>query len=149
MTAILKTFKIYTAGKMGGLSYDDQMYWRHKLEELVKERTYKNVVFVHPPEYYTYGATKHKTEHETRMWDLSQVKSSDVVVFDLTTISDSIGTLMELATVDAMNQFGYKSIYAIGVGIPNTDHPWINDCLLRQEYTLEDAADYIARYLLV
>lgn len=146
---VLKTYKIYTAGKMGGLSYEDQMYWRHKLEDLVKERTYKSVEFVHPPEYYTYGAAHHKTNHEVRMWDLSQVKSSDVVVFDLTTISDSIGTLMELATVDAMNQFGYKSIYAIGVGSADTDHPWVEDCLLRREDTLEDAADYIARYLLV
>lgn len=145
----LKTFKIYTAGKMGGLSYETQMRWRLELERLIKAKTDQNVVFIHPPEYYTYGAEYHKKESEVMEWDLNQVKSSDIVVFDLSTISSSVGTIMELATVGAMNQFGYKHIYAVGVGPSNTDHPWIPLSLTRQEDSLEDAADYIVTYLLV
>lgn len=47
-----KTFKIYTAGKMGGLTYSQQTDWRLKIEKLIKERTSANVVFIHPPLFY-------------------------------------------------------------------------------------------------
>ena len=134
---------------MGGISLYQQMEWRMKLEQLVKNQTNESVRFIHPPVFYTYGEDLHKTDSEVREWDLAQVKDSDIVVFDLSTISSSIGTIMELATVDAMNQFGYKHIFSIGVGKPDTEHPWITSCLLRQEDTLEDAANYITNYLLV
>ena len=145
----MKTYKIYTAGKMGGLPLYQQMEWRMKLEQLVKTQTNEIVQFIHPPMFYTYGGNKHKTDDEVREWDLAQVRDSDIVVFDLSTISSSIGTIMELATVAAMNQFGNKHIFAVGVGKPDTDHPWIGSCLIRQEDTLEDAARFILDYLLV
>lgn len=142
-------YKIYTAGKMAGLTYDDQMEWRTKLESLVKSKTDKPVVFVHPPQYYQPGSGIEKKTDEARIWDLSQVKSSDIVVFDLSNISSSIGTIIELGTVEAMNQFGYKHIHAVGVGVPDTDHPWIKSSLLRWELMIEDMADYIVNFLLV
>lgn len=142
-------YKIYTAGKMAGLTYDEQMEWRTKLESLVKSKTDKLVTFVHPPQYYQPGSEIAKKADEARIWDLSQVKSSDIVVFDLSNISSSIGTIIELGTVEAMNQFGYKHIHAVGVGVPDTDHPWIKSSLLRWELMVEDMADYIVNFLLV
>lgn len=144
-----KTYKIYTAGKMGGLTYDEQMSWRKQIEKLIRDRTNKDVEFVHPPRFYQYGRGFHKTEREVRMWDISNVKDSDIVIVDLSTISDSIGTHIELGVIEAMNEFGYKHIHLIGVGKPNTEHPWIMDGLLRWEESLEDAAEYIATYLLI
>ena len=144
-----KIYKIYTAGKMTGLPYEEQMVWRKELERVIKNKTHAEIVFVHPPEFYTCGAKLYKTTHEIRAWDLSQIRSCDVAVFDISTISSSVGALMELATVDAINHFGYKTIYAIGVGKLDTDHPWITDCLLRCEDTVDAAAEYIAKFLLI
>lgn len=144
-----KVYKIYTAGKMGGLTYEQQMEWRFKIESLIRAATDKSVTFVHPPEFYRYDKSWHKSEIEAKMWDISQIKDSDIVIVDLSTIDSSIGTHIELGVIEGMNEFGYKHIHVIGVGKPNTDHPWIELSLLRQEDTLEAAAEYIANYLLI
>lgn len=143
----MKTYKIFTAGKMGGLSYDEQMKWRKELQNLICSKCDKSLKFVHPPVFYQYGDIEN--EREAREWEISQLKDSDIVVVDLTTIADSIGTHIELGIIEAMNQFGYKHIHLIGVGEPNVSHPWIQLGMLRQESTLEDAADYIINYLLL
>ena len=143
-----KTFKIYTAGKMGGLTYSQQTDWRLKIEKLIKERTSANVVFIHPPLFYRYGENLHKNESEVMEWDLSQIRDSDIVVVDFEDISDSIGTHIELGFIKAINEFGNKHIFVIGIGKPNIDHPWLSLIPLRQEDTIESAADYISTYLL-
>lgn len=145
----IKTYKIYTAGKMGGLTYEQQMLWRSQIEHLVKKQTDKSVNFIHPPMFYQYGQNYHKSEREAMIWDISQIKDSDIVVVDLNTIADSIGTHIELGIAEAMNEFGYKHIHVIGIGEPNTDHPWISLTTLRIEPTIEKAAEYIVNYLLV
>ena len=145
----MKTYKIYTAGKMGGLPVDEQMHWREELERLVRQKSDKSIVFVHPPAFFRYGEQFHKSENEARIWDMTQIRESDVVAVDLTTIADSIGTQQELGFIEAMNEFGYKHIYTIGIGVPNTDHPWVSLALTRREDNIEDAADYIVNYLLV
>lgn len=143
----MKTYKIFTAGKMGGLSYDEQMKWRKDFETILRSRCNKSLIFVHPPMFYQYG--DETNEKEAREWEINQLKDSDIVVVNLTTIADSIGTHIELGIIKAMNEFGYKHIHLIGVGEPNVSHPWIQMGMLRQESTLEDAADYISTYLLL
>lgn len=132
---------------MGGLSYIDQMKWRNDFESILRSRSDKSLTFVHPPMFYQYGDTVN--EREARTWEISQLKDSDIVVVDLKTIMDSIGTHIELGVIEAMNEFGYKHIHVIGIGKPNVNHPWIQMGILRQEDTLEDAADYISTYLLI
>ena len=51
----MKTYKIFTAGKMGGLSYDEQMKWRKDFETILRSRCDKSLTFVHPPMFYQYG----------------------------------------------------------------------------------------------
>lgn len=143
----MKTYKIFTAGKMGGLSYDEQMKWRKNFETTLRSKCDKSLIFVHPPTFYQYG--DEINEREAREWEINQLKDSDIVVVNLTTIADSIGTHIELGIIEAMNEFGYKHIHLIGVGEPNVSHPWIQMGMLRQESTLEDAADYISTYLLL
>ena len=145
----MKHFKIYTAGKMAGLSYEEQMGWRKEIERLIRQKTEANITFIHPLAYYRYDKTEHKSEREVKSWDLNQVKDSDIVIVNLSDIADSIGTHYELGVIDAMNSFGYKHIYVIGVGKPNTNHPWIDLTLLRQEDNFEDAAEYVVNYLLL
>lgn len=146
---MMKTFKIYTAGKMSGLTYEDQMAWRNRLEDAIRNRTNADVCFIHPPLFYSYEVKLHKSEREIFEWELSQIKSCDIVVFDLSTIHDSIGTLMELSFAKAANDSGYKNINIVGFGKLNTNHPWIPLCLLRQEESIENLADYISAYLLI
>lgn len=131
---------------MGGLTYSEQMKWRNRIESIIRARTEKNLIFIHPPNYYQYDDGVSETEK--KMWEMSQIKDSDIVIVDLTTIKDSIGTHIEIGLIEGMNQFGYKHIHLIGVGKPNVSHPWIQTGMLRQENTLEDAADYIINYLL-
>ena len=132
---------------MGGLTYAQQMKWRNQLESMIRTRTNKNITFIHPPMYYQYD--DNCDESEKMKWEISQIKDSDIVVVNLSTISDSIGTHIELGIIEAMNQFGYKHIHVVGLGNPDTDHPWIPLSILRQEETIEDVADYITEYLLV
>ena len=132
---------------MGGLSYADQMKWRNSLETILRSKCDKNIIFVHPPVFYQYG--DEINEREAKEWEISQLRDSDIVVVDLATINDSIGTHIELGIVEAMNMFGYKHIHIIGVGKPNVNHPWIQMGIFRQEDTLEDAADFIIDYLLI
>lgn len=143
----IKDYKIYTAGKMGGLSYSEQIRWRKELERRIKSETDKRVTFVHPPDFYQYGDMV--DEKEVYEWDVSQLKDSDIVVVNLSDIADSIGTHIEIGIIAAMNQFGYKHIHMIGVGKPNTDHPWIKMGMLRCVDTIEDASCYIMDYLLI
>lgn len=130
---------------MGGLSLHEQMDWRTKIQNLIMSATDRNIIFVHPPLFYQYK----DDDIESRAWEMSQLQDSDIVIVDLTTIADSIGTHMELGMIEAINQTSNKHIYTVGVGKPNTNHPWISLGIFHQEDTLEDAADYILQYLIL
>lgn len=142
--------KIYTAGKMSGLSYEEQMRWRLEIEDEVRNRTSKPVTFIHPPKFYTYSRSDFQSEKEVKDWELNQLRNCDIVVANLDDINSSVGTHFELSTVDAINSFGNKHIFIIGVGGSEEPlHPWIELSLFRKEKNFEDAADYIVRYLMV
>jgi len=134
---------------MAGLSYEEQMGWRKEIEHLIKQKTEANITFIHPPTYYRYDKTEHKSEREVKDWDLNQVKDSDIVIVNLSDIDDSVDTYYKLGVIDSMNSFGYRHIYVIGVGKSNANHPLINLTLLRQEDNFEDAAEYVVNYLLL
>jgi len=141
--------KIYTAGKMSGLTFDQQMNWRNKVEVELRQRTDKPLTFLHPPMFYNYEHNHHHTEAEVKRWELNQLRTCDIVVVDLNGIESTIGTHYELSFVDAMNMFGNKHIYAIGIGSVRGTHPWIALSMHRVEPTIEDACDYIVKYLLL
>lgn len=149
-------YKIYTAGKMAGLSPYDQMEWRKEIELSVRHAAdnygipQSEICFIHPPKFYQYGETYFQSEREVKDWDLNQVRNSDIVIVNLDTVETSTGTHYELAMVDAMNSFGNKHIFVIGIGNEGKSiHPWIEETLHRRESDYDDAADYIVNYLLV
>lgn len=141
----MKTYKIYTAGKMGGLDYKSQMEWRLRLEDRIKFLSDKKVIFIHPPKFYDYD---YPNQEEAKRWEINQLLTSDIVVINLDNISSSIGTIMELAMVYALNNYGGKHISIIGIGNPNTDHPWILSSIDNTFENSDFAADYINEYLL-
>ena len=70
----MKTYKIFTAGKMGGLSYDEQMKWRKDFETILRSRCDKSLTFVHPPMFYQYG--DEINEREAREWKSTNLKTA-------------------------------------------------------------------------
>jgi hypothetical protein len=139
-------YKIFTSGKMGGLSYLEQMEWRRNLEKEILLRTDKKVIFIHPPLFFDYDFPDQRTAKE---WEINQVMDSDIVVYDLSNIKDSIGTHIEMGIVQAVNRLPGKHIATIGIGKPNTDHPWIKTSMFYQVADIEEAADFICTYLLI
>ncbi len=145
-----KRWKIYTAGKMSGISYAEQIKWRIELTGEITGRTTAQVDFIHPPYYYNYEEHFHKSEAEILEWEMTQLNDCDVVVVNFEGINDSIGTHMELGAIQGINRFSGKHIFVIGIGDMNADlHPWIKESCMRIEPTIEDAAEYIAKYLLI
>ncbi len=141
--------KIYTAGKMSGIPFEEQMSWRHEIQRKIEDRTDEYIKFIHPPLFYAYDSPSHKSEKEVMDWDLEHLKACDIVTVNLNGITDSTGTLYELATANAMNSTGHKHIYVVGFVSPDTKlHPWIELSLHRKEATIDGAVDYICSYLL-
>lgn len=145
----MKAYKIFTAGKMGGLDYEQQMSWRTEVENLITSASDKPITFVHPPMYYQYKENDSDNDIESKIWETNQLKDSDIVVVDLSTIADSIGTHMELGIIEAINSTSNKFIYVVGIGKPNINHPWISQCVFHREDTIKEAADYIVSHLLI
>lgn len=141
----MKTYKIFTSGKMGGLSYRQQMEWRREIEKQIRGQTIKPLTFIHPPMFYQYR----DNEIEAMNWEMNHLIDSDIVIVNLENIANSIGTHMELGVVDAVNKALPKNIYVVGIGEPDTSHPWISNSLFHTEECIEDAAEYIVSHLLL
>ena len=146
----LKQYKIYTAGKMTGLTYEEQMGWRDAVGRAIREKSEKSVLVVNPPKYYNPNdAHASKLDAEAKEWDLSQIADSDIVIFNLNDIESSIGTLYELGFANAINSYTNRHIYIIGVGGKRPMHPWIESGLFRWEPDFWSAADYIVSHLII
>ncbi len=142
--------KIYTAGKMYGLSYKEQMEWRNNLENELYKKSSEDFKCIHPPVYYSYDSPSHLTEKEIMDWDLNHLKDCNIMVVNLNKIETSIRTMYEVAMANALNQSGHKHIYIIGFGHTNKPlHPWLELSLHRKEDTVEAATEYIASFLLI
>jgi len=152
----MKEYVIYTAGKMNGLEYTEQMQWRLAVEKAIghaiADRSFNVCAkYIHPPLYYEYGAKFQNSEKEVKEWDTTRVMQSDIVIVNTDHVADSTGTHYELALCDAVNRLTDKHIFVIGVGStsPEDLHPWIADSIMRYEETIEEAAQYIVDYLLI
>lgn len=146
----MKEYKIYTCGKMSGISFNDQMKWRKELEDNVRSNYdgIDRIKFIHPPLYFNYETILHKSEKEILEWEMMQLHDCNIVVVDLNNINDTVGSHMELGAVQGINRFGDKYIYVIGVGDDTNLHPWIKETCVRIEKNLFDASKYIVEYLL-
>ena len=152
----MKQFKIYTCGKMSGITFSKQMIWRKELQYYVEQKyeelhgTHANITFINPPDFFNYENNLHKSEREIRDWEIGQVCDSDILVVNLDGILDSIGSHFELGAVVGANISSNKNIKIIAIGEKPQDlHPWIELSWLRHETSIQDAADYIVNYLLV
>lgn len=138
------TKKIYTAGRMTGIPFEEQMKWRQELEETLRHYDFWFSIF-HPPLFY--NMTNFQTDQEVMEYDIAQLSESDIMVVNLKDISKSIGTIMELATAYSINHSGKKHIFVVGIGNKEEMHPWIRCCVQRFEPDVASASCYISQFL--
>lgn len=143
------SYRVYTAGIMKGLTFQQQMWWRDNAETIFNQYSDKKVEFLHPPLFYNYEYNYHKTESEVKEFELSKVASADVLIVNLHRINESVGTHFEIAHADSINHLTDKHIYIVGFGSKEGVHPWILDSMIRVEDSLESAVEYISEYLFV
>lgn len=136
--------KIYLAGKMGGLSFDEMNEWRNEAtQKLLKTAEYynKTINVVNPVLYYNFEEKRHQTEIEVEEFDLAHVISSDIIIANLNGLSNSIGTIIELHDAHYHHKI---PVIAFGDGdIYDNLHPWVKNNITRVETTIDNVITYI------
>lgn len=142
--------KIYLAGKMSGLTYQEMNEWREtlrvKLIELGRLRGYK-VQAINPVTFYNYEHEFHQSEREIEDYDLAHVISSDVIIVNLDGLSSSDGTKLEI-----FEAYRHHKIPVIALGskeLYKQVHPWIQSKIMRVEETEEGLLGYIRDYYMI
>ena len=142
----MKEFKIYLAGKMTGLSFENSDMWRRNLKCRIYEQAFYSEIrpiVINPNDFYNFKEPSHKSEREIMQYDLNHVRNSDIIVVNLDGINTSIGTAMELYAAAQLN----IPVIAFGRnGEWSETHPWLKECISRAE-TGENSIDRLLIYL--
>ena len=133
--------KLYLAGKMSGLTFDQMNSWRLKATQMLDE----NFHIINPCNYYNFEIDRSTyTDHEVKQFDLWLVKNSNIVLVNLD-YPDSIGTAIELHM--AHDEW---DIPVIAYGGQNVEvHPWMLESITKRCDTLEDAVNHINSFYLI
>lgn len=141
----MDTFRIYLAGAMSGISYDEQNTWR-KIVKNKLENTYSeyHVNCINPVDYYNFedSPKRYDSELEIMNFDLHKLKHSDLVIVNFNK-PDSLGTMSEIATAYELR------IPIIGLkGDLTKLHPW-QECMCAKMFTnLNALLDYVRDFYL-
>lgn len=136
--------KIYLAGKMGGLIFEEMNKWRCETRRKLlsqAEMFSKKISVINPVLYYNFEEKRHQTEIEVQEFDLAHVISSDIIVVNLDGLSNSIGTIIELHNAHYHHKipviaFGKRELY-------DNLHPWVKNDITRVECDIDGAIAYI------
>lgn len=143
----MKILKIYEAGKMSGLSFEEMNIWRLELKvqlQLAAEVSGYKVQVINPVDYYNFEEKKYQSEEEVRDFDLNHVITSDVIVVNLEGLNSSDGTKIELHDAKYHNRipviaFGDRKLY-------DNLYPWVKENITRVEEKVEDVVRYIQEF---
>lgn len=150
MIEIRRNLKIYLAGKMSGLSYDDMNKWRielkNKLMFVANDMNYR-ILVINPVNFYNFEEQGHQSEREVKEYDLAHVITSDIIIVNLNGLSSSDGTKIELHDANYHNKipviaFGNKELY-------DELHPWNKDNITRVENNIDDVVEYIKEFYMI
>lgn len=134
--------KIYLAGKMGGLTFEEMNNWRTEAELKFVDKAHVPIHTINPVDFYNFEMNPNEyTDKEVKKFDLHMVKVSDLVLVNLD-FSDSIGTAMEICMA---HDVWDKPVIGFG---KSKSHPWMELCISKRCETLEEAVDYIIDYYL-
>lgn len=141
----MEKVKIYLAGSMTGLPYEEQVGWRNRFKDAVKFGEYdleKTPVFFSPPDYYSPSMANHLSEREVMEFELNVLRKSDLVVVNFTN-PNSIGTAMELMLAKE------HRIPVIGLNKDNKNlHPWLEECVTRMCYSFRELVEHVVQFYL-
>lgn len=141
----METVKIYLAGGMTQLPFDDQTAWRQKVRDAILYGGYDydfKPIFINPVQYYNFEEPSHKSEREVFEFDLHKVRTSDLVIVNFND-PRSIGTAMELAIAKE------NKIPVVGLNKDNKElHPWLKECCTRICDDMHELVEYVVEYFL-
>lgn len=146
----IKTLKIYEAGKMSGISFEEMNRWRNELKEKLEFAAnisgYLLQVINHV-DYYNFEEKRYQSEEEVEDYDLMHVISSDIIIVNLNGLNTSDGTKIELHEAKYNNKI---PVIAFGdYGLYKNLHPWIQRAITRVETTMEDTVNYIKDFYMI
>lgn len=147
---IRRHLKIYLAGKMGGLSYEDMNKWRVELTNkflFISQDMNYDLWVINPVNFYNFEEQRHQSEKEIKEYDLAHVITSDIVIVNLDGLSSSDGTKIELHDANYNHKipviaFGRRELY-------DNLHPWIKDNITRVENNMNDVVEYIKEFYMI
>ena len=154
--------KIYLAGSMTGMSWEEQNNWRVQLKsELIKRKDFGgynlDLIVVNPCEFFNYHNAKNScySEKEAMDFDIHQIRHSDLIIVRFNNPS-SIGTAMELMLAKELNvpvvgwldydqskEYDEYSDFSKKI---ESLHPWLIECCTRIFPCKEDLIKYVENY---
>ena len=145
-----KHLKVYLAGKMSDLSFEDMNSWRFELKNLLhcfSEQKGYVLQVINPVDYFNFEEERQQSDAEVEDYDLTHVVSSDVIIVNLDGLNTSIGTAIELHDANYHNRipviaFGKKKDY-------DNLHPWIKRKITRIEETMDSVVEYISDFYMI
>ena len=135
---------IYLAGKMSGLSKEEYTKWRNIISDELIEVAHligAEIQIINPAEYFDFEKMDRHLEKEIMQFDLNMVRQSDIVIVNVGSISESIGTAIELYEANRLN---IPVIAYTEYGIVNDNiHPWIENCLSTVQMNRSELITYM------
>lgn len=146
----MKHIKIYEAGKMSGLTFEEMNNWRVKLKKKllnVAEFANYSITVINPVDFYNFEEKRHQSEKEIEDYDLAHVISSDIIIVNLEGLDNSDGTKIEIYEANYNRKipviaFGNRKLY-------NNLHPWIKNAITRVENSIDEVVKYIKEFYLI
>lgn len=141
----MESIRIYLAGGMSGLTFEDQVKWRSKVRDAILYGGYDYECkphFFSPPEYYPIDEPVHKSEREAMEFDLNALRKSDLVVVNFNA-PNSLGTMAELA-IAYENRIPIIALNIDGVEL----HPWAVEFCTRICDDMYELVDHISSHYL-
>ncbi len=145
-----KHLKIYLAGKMSGLTFQQMNSWRWELKDKLIDAAEKagyTITVINPVDFYNFKEKKQQSEEEVEDYDLAHVISSDIIVVNLNGLNSSDGTKLELHDGKYHNKipviaFGDEKLHYYL-------HPWIKRDITRVEPNIDKAVQYIKDFYMI
>lgn len=139
--------KVYLAGGMGNLTYEESDKWRKYCAERLMAMAdyctkYLSVEVINPNRYFNFvDKPRYSSQREVKRYDLHHVRTSDLIIVNFND-PNSIGTTWELAVATEHNIpiIGLKTDSEVQL------HPWLNDdcdCCERTFTNIDDMLTYI------
>lgn len=140
---------IYLAGKMSGLCKNDYCKWRSELSDVLMGKAYlvgSRIQIINPADYFDFDNMDRHLEKEVMQFDLNMVRQSDVVIVNVSGVSSSIGTAIELYEA---NRLDIPVIAYTEGGVADDIHPWIENCFSTVQMNKDELVDYIWDFYMV